>query len=825
MCRPVFRWAAIIQIGLTLMTGCHPTQPFFVARDESRANYIAQMLDIEYPDVHVDSLPEATQARIPYGPDSLPDDFQELSLEDCISIALQNAKILRVVNGLNTQSGSVAASHLSAQPGQLPSIYDPALIATTASSQPLTVDGQGNRVAPRGLIRSNQVGGVEDALSEFDAQFSALYGYSTTDRPRNVGAGNIFNPQFFQAVDSNAQAALSKRLATGTVATARLSTVYSRNNITPGNVGRSVPSDYTTAIEIQATQPLLRGRGTLVNRIPVVLARINEDIELHQFEANVRNLVKSVEDAYWDLYLAYRSVEASKEAQERALTLWRVAKNRLAGNTNTRPEFEAQARGLYEQFNARVRTALYGTRVSSAGTDPLGLYGRERVLREKMGLGATDGLLIRPSDEPTIALIEFDWPKIQAEALTRNTELRRQKWAIKQRELELILAKNQILPQLDAVLLYRWLGVGDILASSNRTGLSFPAVGSSAIEELTGGDYQELSARLEYTPNAMGKRRPLTNIQNAQINLVKFQEELREKENYLMFELSQSWTLMESSYQSMYDYSNQWNAHEDEASIYIDRIEVDPNQIDGNMDQLLRAEERSAQVQLQYFQAVTEYNKALASIHYLKGSLLDLNNISLAEGPWMDKAYWDAEERAAERAGGTYFDYGYTRPAVVSQGPVESGVVTEGNVSKSGETFGKQAEGLEYTPDENGNLSPGDAEEIDPPAEPTGPVTLAPSRLRSASHASATRRGSILENNRVRSSAGFEWGDLGMNARREPAALSDAGARPLKDHQPNARPQTRSIPVTGTRMTLSDSDMGVSSEAGPRRSGGPWQSR
>ena len=136
-----------------------------------------------------------------------------------------------------------------------------------------------------------------------------------------MGPGNVFNPQFFQGVDSNAQAALSKRMATGTIATARFTTVYSQNNIPAPGLGRNVPSDYTAALEAQITQPLLRGRGTLVNRIPVVLARINEDIQIHDFEANVRNLVKSVEDAYWDLYCGYRAVEASKSAQESAQVL------------------------------------------------------------------------------------------------------------------------------------------------------------------------------------------------------------------------------------------------------------------------------------------------------------------------------------------------------------------------------------------------------------------------------------------------------------------------------------------------------------------------
>ncbi len=69
----------------------------------------------------------------------------------------------------------------------VPSVYDAALVSSIASTQPLQIDSQGNRVPFRGAVRSNQVGGVEDALSEFDAQYSSLFGYNTTDRPRNVG--------------------------------------------------------------------------------------------------------------------------------------------------------------------------------------------------------------------------------------------------------------------------------------------------------------------------------------------------------------------------------------------------------------------------------------------------------------------------------------------------------------------------------------------------------------------------------------------------------------------------------------------------------------
>ncbi len=681
MSRPIYRWAALIQIGLTFLTGCHPTQPFFVRRDESMAQYLAQSMEIEYADVQVESLPEATQAHIPLGPTNIPTEFVDLTLEDCVAMALQNSKILRVVNGANSQSGSTTAALLSAAPGQMPSIYDSALVATTANTQPLTVDSQGNRIAPRGSARANQVGGVEDALSEFDTQFSSLFGYNTTDRPRNVGPGNPFNPQQFQAIDANAQAALSKRLATGTVVTARTTTVYSRNNVLAPGVGRQVPSDYTLAIELQATQPLMRGRGALVNRIPVVLARINEDIQLHDFEANVRNLVKSVEDAYWDLYCGYRALETAQGARDSALNLWRVAADRNnAGAEGGRPDVEAQARAQYKLFEAQIHTTFYGSTIP--GNDPRGLYGREQLLREKMGWSPTDSRMIRPSDEPTEARVHFDWCDVHSEALLRSVELRKHKWAIKSAQLEMMSAKNQLLPQLDVTTFYRWLGVGDQLAAANASGIRFPNAGSNALEELTGGQYQELGMRLEFTPQAIGSRRALAGIRNRQMQLAKLQEEMREKEVFVTDNLTSAWRNMESTFISIKDYRDQLQAQTDEIKVYIDRVEID--EMPELADRMLRAEERKSRSQLQYYQAICEYNKSITNIHYWKGSLLDLNAIALGEGAWTDKAYWDAEERSRERAGGHYFDYGYTRPGVISNGPVVTGGLTEGNISEPG---------------------------------------------------------------------------------------------------------------------------------------------
>lgn len=791
MRRPIFRFCAIVQIGLMLFTGCHPTQPFFIQRDESLANYLAQSMDIEYADVHAESLPEATDTLVPYGPNHLPTEYVDLTLEDCISMALNNAKILRVVGGYNAQTGSTSATQLSAQPGQLPSIYDPAIAATTSNTQPLTIDSQGTRVASRGAVRANQVGGVEDALAEFDAQFSALFGYNTTDRPRNVGPGNVFNPQLFQAVDSNAQAAISKRHANGTITTARFTTVYSRNNIPPNGLGRFVPSDYTAALEMQINQPLLRGRGTLVNRIPVMLARANEELALHEFEVNVRNLVQNVEHAYWDLYCDYRAFDSASRARNTAQRVYKNANDTLEEGV-TGVAAAKNAAGRFYQFQASMEAALYGSRVP--GNDPDGVFGSERRLRELLGWGATDGRCIRPSDSPSFARVHFDWNDVVGEALARNVELRRQKWGIKQDELELISARNQVLPQLDAVLTYRWLGVGDTFASDERSGLNFPAAGTSALEGLTGGDYQEIAARLEYTPQAFAKRRAMANISSSTLSLTKTQAELEDKEVALVFLLARAWSDIDSSYALMNSNQKQYQNIQEELEIYNIQLTDGGLQDKASLlDLLLRSEELKARAEVSYFNAVCEYNKAIVNLHTLKGSLLDLNSIQLQEGAWVDKAYWDAEERARERAGGIYFDYGYTRPGVMSNGPVEQGGITSGNIS--------DPSGLYGSPLNQGGLEMGDEidtpESIDPPESilenrQLEPLLPTQARLNSQSSAvqpaSAQRRVSDAQENN------FDWGGLGMNSQSKQPQVVRTGARhSLSDSQAPAAPAGRTI--------------------------------
>ncbi len=668
----LYRYTAYLQLGLSLLIacGCAPTQPFFLNESPDLKYYLQAATQIEYPDVDVESLPDTMQTLPPLTIGNHDYQFWNLPLEEAVSIALANAKFFVTTSGILENRQNVSDQFISGTADQFGSVYDVAITQSTTQSVPLTVDGNGNRVLPRGVLRANQIGGVEDALAEFDAQASGFLNYGNTDRPRNSG-NSIVSRADFTSTDATAQGAISKRMATGGVATLRNQVVYGRNNLPLGPISsasRQVASDWTATMEAQVQQPLMRNRGTLINRIPVVLASLNEDVSIAQYEVQVRNLVRDVEVAYWDLYVAYRNVSTSIIARNSAIATAHYLQSHMGQGAATRQEL-AQAIEQYYQFRGLLESSIGGSNLP--GADRQGVYGAERHLRELLGISPTDGRLIRPIDEPTVARVEYDWNESVAQALYLSPELRQTKVRIKQQELELISAKNQILPDVNLSLLYRWVGVGDTLGPPSGSDADFPAAGSSALASLTGGNYQEGAVRLEITPPAIGARRELTRIRGAKLRLVREKSNLQEKERLLVSRLSDAEAKAATHYQLIQTNAQRWQAAEQEVESRLDEFKnKSGNETRSSVNVVLQSQQRRAQAQIEYYRALAEYNKSLNYVDYLKGTLLANNNITLREGAWNKKAYWDALERARERSAGHELVYGVSRPGVVRTGPL-----------------------------------------------------------------------------------------------------------------------------------------------------------
>lgn len=651
MNRHSHRLVAILLILLTAATGCHPTQPFYLRERGDLAHYLATATELETPDIEQISLDEVVQTRSPLTlTDPEFDHFRDVTLEECAAIALQNSKVIR---NLGSLTQFTISDGLVGRTAGSTTVYDPAVFETDPQF------------------------GVDAALSEFDAQFTTSVFWEKTDRPQNFGGfvGQTIFSNFFRRDLGQFNAELAKRTAAGTRFAVRNVTTYDGNN----NPSRGIPSDWFTSMEVEATQPLLRGAGTQVNRAPLIISRIRTDIALADFEAGVRNMLLDLENSYWDLQFAYRLLETAKIGRDSALGTWRQQYALTEGGKATSQE-EAQSREQYFFFRSQMETAFRD------------LLTAENRLRWLMGIAATDGELLRPVDRPTLARVTFEWDSSHVESLARTAELRRQRWQVKQRETEMIVARNQLLPQLDLVATYRWLGMGDELIVAPRRGLNFinadpdnanlpinpgatvpvgaPTPGSVAWDELTEGRFQEFRMGLQFTPPRIGARREMAGVRNAQLSLAREKARLEDMELNVTHLLTNAVQNLDSQYMLAQSHFNRWVAAEKEVEAQLAVVEIKQ----GGVDLVLNAQRRRANAQADFYRAIVEYNKAIANVHFRKGSLLEYNNVQLAEGPWPRKAYWDALGRARERDASIFHKYGSTRPQVVSQGVVDQGL-------------------------------------------------------------------------------------------------------------------------------------------------------
>ena len=653
----LLRRAWVVMTSLTLVaSGCAPRQPFYFFEDGDLSHYVGAIQKIEYPDTVHQPLDEAAGTIEPLTLSNANfDQVWELSLEDAIKTALENGKVLRSLGGRfqsfggpRPQAGEPAVSLLT-NPAAYPTVYDPAISET------------------------DPFRGVESALASFDAQLSSSLTWARQNRPQNVGGvgTQIFQQQLLGDTGTWTTG-ISKVSATGSTFGIQNQTVYDNNNSPIRQDG--VPSTFLTNYDFTFNQPLLQGAGLTYNRIAgpdafnningrpnfrgVLIARVLADQSLADFEIGVRNMVSDTEQAYWELYFAYRNLEARKAGRDSALEAWRkVHALYVEQSRGGEADKEAQAREQYFFFRSDVENAL---------TD---VYRSENRLRYMMGLSASDGRLIRPSDEPTTARISFDWQQSLVESLSRSAELRRQKWVIKQKELELLASKNLLLPRLDLNGYYRFLGMGQELINQNYAPYSAngldPLKGTDAYSTLSSGQFQEWQAGAQFLM-PIGFRRELSTVRNYQLQLARERSRLQDEEMEVSHALVEAVRNVDTNFALSQTNFNRRVASERQ----VEAVQAAYDAGTVTLDQLLDAQRRRADAESAYYRAIVDYNRSIAQLHFRKGSLLEYNGVFLAEGPWPGKAYFDSYRRARQRDASLFLDYGHSRPGVFSRGPI-----------------------------------------------------------------------------------------------------------------------------------------------------------
>jgi outer membrane protein TolC len=581
-------------------------------------------------------LPRVAKPRTTNDPEAA--EVWPMTLQQAIRIGLDNSEVVRVIafgaqgipiggfepTPLNVGASGGIASSLGA--GTLETVYDPALFETQIAS----------------------------ALSTFDTAFttSILWGSNVQPFNNGVQGGSLsLTGTKFPIVSVNDsltyQIGLSKRTETG----ALLGVVH---NIAWSYQNSSFlvwPSAYTTNLQLTLTQPLLGSAalpgqqpgpavGLEANRAPIVVSRLNADAAVWRFKAQVMASVRSVEQQYWNLAQSHVQLWASDRAVSFAESSLKREQNFLLLGRGTVGDLAEAAQQL-EEFNLDLVT-----KTSDVITT-------ERQLRNILGLPPADNRRIVPVTPPTEARLEPDWDASLAQMLNFQPDIVQQQILIRVAELQLLIARNQLLPQLSLNALYQLNGLGQQLDSAEAvmTGATLKALNPviAAQQRAAGlnsnpGLYNNfVTWQVGFTfQMPLGMRSPLANTRQAQYFLLRARAYLQQIVHQTTHSLARFFLEVDANYKQ-FKSASRLRAAAAQRLVQQQAL-YEEGRIGFTVDRYLDAVRRYATAVATEAQYKTTYNISIVAMEEAKGTLLAYDNIAVAEGPWPRKAYVQARD-------------------------------------------------------------------------------------------------------------------------------------------------------------------------------------
>jgi outer membrane protein TolC len=417
----------------------------------------------------------------------------------------------------------------------------------------------------------------------------------------------------------------------------------------PTNV---TPSAYTTNLQLSLTQPLLGSAplaggqaGPLVgleaNRAPIVIARLTADASVWRFKAEVMAEVRSIEQQYWSLAQQHVQLWSSEKAVELAEEILKREQSELEVGRGTVADV-AEAQQRLEQFRLDLVT-----KTSDVITT-------ERQLRNLLGLPPADDRRIVPVTAPTEARLEPDWDASLAQMLSFQPDIVQQQLNVRIRELQLLVSRNQLLPQLNLNALYQFNGLGHSLDTSEAvmTGKSITAIDPliSTQQRAAGlnsnpgqyNDFQQWQIGLNLQM-PIGMRAPLATVRTSQYALLRERAFLQQIVHQTTHSLARFFLEVDANYKQ-FKTASRFRAAAAQR-LEAQRAFYEEGRI--TIDRYLDAVSQYASAVAQEAQFKTSYNISIIALEESKGTLLAYDNIAVAEGPNPSKAYIQAKDQQA----------------------------------------------------------------------------------------------------------------------------------------------------------------------------------
>ena len=444
---------------------------------------------------------------------------------------------------------------------------------------------------------------VTQALAVFDALYFASLTHDVLDTQTPA---LVFMPPgtspFTQTRTTSFQTGINKRTNTG--ASITLSAGINRNDRAPSPF--VVGTYYDADILLSITQPLLRGFGVDVNEADIMLTKSSRDQSGEQLRQTLLDVALAVEQTYWRLVFARARLLIQTRLMEKHGEDVAIIKKR--GDFDQSPPALMQAVSFAENVRAEVIRAQQEVRRAS---DAL------KRLVNSDDLPLSGETLINPLETPADLPVTYSLMDAVKTALQKRPEIKTALLQIKDASIRQRVADNARLPLLNVGAGIRYTGVDN-------------TAGNEALGETFDGDFIDYLLSVEFE-QPIGNRGPEALYEQRKLErraaMVNYQNVVQQT----VLEVKDALRGLIAAYELIGASTSARQAATENLRSYDVKQEIGQELSEAFMDQKLRSEQRLAAAEEQEMQALAQYNSAIATLYRAMGTLLDNNNVEVAE--------------------------------------------------------------------------------------------------------------------------------------------------------------------------------------------------
>lgn len=361
------------------------------------------------------------------------------------------------------------------------------------------------------------------------------------------------------------------------------------------------PSNQSAArVGIEYRQPLMQGSGRQVNRSRVLLAIKNSETTRQDYIRGLQNHIWGVIQSYWSLSQSRGALVVEQDLYAMTKATMQIVKNRSRIDVN--PLLLARCKASLARRSAALQAAQYDVVIRQ---DDLlrRIYGNAFVDKPPFEIITATTMISEPIDTNAQNQLSI--------AMTNRPEIRRDLISLQQAAIEEGVAKNRLLPTLNAFgsLAYRGLdGSYDVY--------------QSLIDQFTFDD-PSLSAGLEYR-FPIGNRAARAAHRQAKLRISSLQQQLAVTMSEVGLEVRTTINRYNQNLDQVHSLADANALAEQEISILIDRTRI---LLDGDqmgafyVDTLLSAQDRLASTQRDLWAAQVGKEIAALEVQRVNGTL------------------------------------------------------------------------------------------------------------------------------------------------------------------------------------------------------------